>query len=127
MPSISIFGSPHVSEDAHALRLKPKLEKAFPHVTFIHEDPTEALAFQTPVHWIIDTVVGLSDVTLLSSVDQFALPPHLTVHDYDLTLDLQLLQKLGKLEDVRIIGIPPTLSFDDALEQTIAILRANGF
>ncbi|MEM2974643.1 MAG: hypothetical protein QW112_03415, partial [Candidatus Micrarchaeia archaeon] len=40
-----------------------------------------------------------------------------SLHDFDLAMSLKLMQKMGKLKRVRIIGIPPKYPKQKALEE----------
>lgn len=70
------------------------------------KDPTEPFEPE-PGSVIIDTVAGLDRPRLFTSLDDFMQSARVSVHDYDLYLHLSLLQKIGKLSDIRIIGVPP--------------------
>lgn len=58
--------------------------------------------------YILDTVVGIDDVTLIdeSRLDQIVLSPRNSAHDYDLNFQLKYLVKLGKITKINIIGLP---------------------
>ena len=60
---------------------------------------------------------------MFSDLASFSPPPHITLHDFDAFSHLQLLKKLGKLpDDIKIIGIPPTISKQEALREVGAII-----
>ena len=102
---IYILGNPLVAADSLPLKLLPKLRTALPDFEFIETDPTENFIPEAN-SIIIDTVLGISKVTKFNSIDEFETFRSVTAHDYDLSLHLQLLKKLGKLNSVVIIGIP---------------------
>lgn len=109
---IFVFGNPDISMDSGPLRLLPHLRMTFPEVSFETLDPNEE--WEVPRHMtIIDTVVGIDAVTVFQGLDHFMKAPRMTCHDFDAYANLLLLQKLGKIEDVTIIGVPPTLSEED--------------
>ncbi len=120
---ISIFGNPDYEPDALPLKLLPYLKKRFPNVEFIVTDPNE-LGIPDEKEWcIIDTVKGLSEIKLLSLEDlKKPRKNRVSMHDFDLAMHLFWLNKIKKDLRVNIIGIPPSLDLDAALEGTIKIL-----
>lgn len=105
---VYVLGNPIEKTDSQAFKLIPKLQNKFLHINFIHLDPTEELPLLDNQNLIlIDTVMGLKKVTRFDGLNHWKLSPRVTVHDFDLPLSLGILQKLGKLKDLTIIGIPP--------------------
>ncbi len=105
--TILVLGNSVIDEDNHALWLIPNLRKLFPQVNFILHDPTEELPANTGNNIIlIDTVVGIKNVTMFDNLDHFKISPHITPHDFDLPVNLGILMKLKKIKKVTIIGIP---------------------
>lgn len=84
----------------------PRLKKSFPHINFIHFDPTEELPLNNKNLTIIDTVIGIKKVTKFDDLNQWKSSPRITVHDFDLPISLGILRKLGKINKVTVIGIP---------------------
>ncbi len=115
---IYVFGNQLAPCDHLPFDLLPSLENLFPMHRFIVSDPNEDLLPPLDQPWIIiDTVVGIADVTVFTSVETFAMSPQISPHDYDLGFHLKLLQKIGQLREIAIIGIPPQLSQQTALEK----------
>jgi len=123
MPSatVHVFGNPDIAMDALPLRILPKLRAQFPEISFATLDPNEEWDIPDPFV-VIDTVVGLTDVHLFKSLDEFSTAPTVSVHDFDALFNLRYLAKLGKLKGVRIIGIPPEMDETKALADTTNIL-----
>ncbi len=110
---IFLFGNPDLDMDALPIRLIPRLQKMFPSVAFISLDPNEE--WDVPKHMvIIDTVVGSTEVTVFHDLHAFMQTPRVTCHDFDAYTNLQLLLRIGAIEGVTIIGLPPTLTEDTA-------------
>ncbi len=119
---ISIFGNPDLDKDNLPVQILPELKKIFPQVSFAHLDPYE---FDLPPDnpWIIiDTVQGLKKVSLLKPEQIRTAVSRTTLHDFDLTWQLQLIQKVKKNIAIHIIGIPMGYDKDKALKETAAIL-----
>ena len=105
---IYVFGNPLVPEDSLPLRLLPQLRKQFPEIHFIMVDPNENFPPEGEQDLIIlDTVKGISEVTLLDYSDLALIEKSpISPHDYDLLLHLLLLKKMGRIDNVKIIGFP---------------------
>lgn len=105
--TVYVLGNPIESLDRATVNLIPRLIKSFPHINFVHFDPTEELPAPSDQDLIIiDTVIGIEKVTKFDNLDQWKLSPRVTVHDYDLPLMLGILKKLGKIKNIIIFGIP---------------------
>ena len=112
---IFVFGNPDLEMDSLPIKLLPELRKAYPRHEFILQDPNEEWDLSEPF-WVIDTVVGLPEPHLFDSIDTFEDTPKLSMHDFDALSNLRFLKKLGKLPNVKIVGLPPTISKDKAME-----------
>lgn len=111
--------------DAVPLSLVEFVQKKFPEDIIIHYDPTEELeSEQTEQIILIDTVIGIDTLTVFASAEHFLLSPRVSVHDYDLPLTLGLLKKLGKLPEVKIIGIPVGVNVKTLPEKITSLLQS---
>lgn len=121
--SIYVLGNPIVDVDSLPLKLLPKLQKKCPDFSFELLDPTEEIQFNENQELIlIDTVIGINKVTAFHDLSYFAYSPRVTVHDYDLPITLGLLQKLGKVKNIIILGIPKEGNFMKILTELVNIL-----
>jgi len=112
---IYIFGNPDLEFDSLPLRLLPALEKTFPDIDFVVLDPNEE--WKIPDEMVmIDTVVGIKEMTVFDDLKHFIEAPRVSVHDFDAFFNLIYLQKLGKLKKIKIFGIPPEMSENEARE-----------
>jgi hypothetical protein len=119
---IYLIGNELVPEDSLAVKLKPFLEKQYPQVEFLETDPNENfIPEENSV--IIDTVIGINEVTEFRSLDSFSKFKTITPHDYDLLLHLNLLMKLKKISNIIIIGIPKNIYRDQALNELSKFLK----
>ena len=59
-----------------------------------------------------------------TDLDSFKSSHRVTVHDFDLPISLGLLQKLGKINSVKIIGVPSIGDKKKITNQVIKILKA---
>ena len=122
---VYVFGNPDVSEDALPIRLVPLLRKACPSITFEVKNPNEE--WEVPERLVvIDTVVGIDHIHEFHGLDDFARAPRVSMHDFDALTQLRLLQKLGRIKKVSIIGVPPDIEEHQALEAVVALLEKVG-
>lgn len=123
--NVYILGNPLIEHDALPFKLFPKLKKELPDFNFIHFDPTEEVPLgKTKEFILIDTVMGLQKVTIINDLDHFILSPRVSPHDYDLPLELGILQKLKKIKRIKIIGLPQNIKMEEALKQIKLILNS---
>jgi len=115
LSKIYVLGNPLVEEDSLPLRLLPKLRKRFQQVDFVELDPTETLPEGDLV--IIDTVINADKIVILRGIDSLSSQPNYSLHDLDLAMNLKLMKKLGKINNVTIIGLPPNLEEKRALKE----------
>lgn len=113
---VFVFGNPDVPCDALPLRVIPELCKTFPDIEFVAKDPNEEWEIDNGVQikpsiFIIDTVVGIKEIKVFLNLDKFTSAPKVSMHDFDALTNLRFLQKLGKVGEVTVIGVPA--EFDD--------------
>lgn len=113
---IYVFGNPDEVCDNRVF----EIIKHFPQYSFKFVPPNADLPLKSNLI-ILDTVYGLPAPTLLTekNIDQLISSPRTTAHDYDLGFQLKYLRKLGKLDKVNIIGIPPEGELDYNLIHSI--------
>lgn len=120
--TICIFGNPDLEMDSLPIRLLPALEKTFPEIDFVILDPNEE--WKIPDEMVmIDTVVGIKELTIFNDLQPFIEAPRVSVHDFDAFFNLIYLQKLGKLKRIKIFGIPPEMPENDALDDLTKELK----
>lgn len=119
--TIYIFGNPLLSFDNLPIKLKPKLEKLFPDINFIIQDPNENLKPLGKELVIIDTVMGAKKVLVINDINKIQTEKIYTMHDFDLGFNLKLLKKIGQLEQITIFGVPA--KYDEEKTLTELIIR----
>jgi hypothetical protein len=115
---VYVLGNPLEQKDSLPLKILPRLKKQFPKIDFQHLDPTENFPEEENLI-LIDTIVGIDKVCVLGlgDLDKVELSPQCSLHDFDLGFQLKLMKKLGKLKDVKIIGIPANYDEKKAIEE----------
>lgn len=119
---IYVFGNEDFPEDNLAIKAAGNLSNKFPEIQFINIAPnTDLPFFNENKIIIIDVIQGINKIELINQemFDKLLLSPRNTVHDFDLGFQLKYLQKLGKLKDVKIIGIPQNQKIDYKRIQSI--------
>jgi len=104
--TIHIFGNPLLDFDNLPLKLAPKLKKLFPKINFVIADPNENLEPINKELILIDTIEGIEKVIVIDDIEKLKTSKLYSLHDFDLAFNLKLLQKIGKLEKAKIIGVP---------------------
>lgn len=126
MINIYVCGNPLVKDDSLPLRILSTMRKKNPNVAFIEFDPTEDLPCEKEFV-CIDTVINAKDVLLLTDIDTFVATKALSLHDFDLGLNLKLAKKMGWLKEVKIIGVPPRMPAEEAVEKIGKIIASLAF
>ena len=121
MKTIYAAGNLLVKEDSLPLRIMNRLADAFPGFEFVELEPTDDMPEERDII-IIDTVIGIDDVAVFTDIDAIATQKMFSLHDFDLGTTLKLLKKAGRLDGVKIIGVPAHLSEEKAVEQVTKIL-----
>ena len=122
MQKIFIFGNEDLQDDSMPLRILPMLKEKFPEIEFEMVDPNEE--WEVPENVVvIDTAVGIKDVTVFDSLEKFSAPPRVGMHDFDALTNLRLLWKLGKIKKIKIIAVPAEMEESEALKKVSEILE----
>ncbi|MFC1646705.1 hypothetical protein ACFL1A_00330 [Patescibacteria group bacterium] len=125
--TIYLMGNPLVESDSIPLAFVDNLCKNFPEIDIKEIDPSENFIPEKG-DIIIDTVVGIDDITVFDEVDVFIGHKLITPHDYDLWLHLKLLKKLNKLPKIYVIGVPvintKTTKFSKISKLTLGIISS---
>jgi hypothetical protein len=121
---IFVFGNDDLEMDSLPLRILPRLSEKFPEIEFVTVDPNEE--WNVPENLVvIDTAVGIKDVTIFDSLEKFSAPPRVGMHDFDALTNLRYLWKLGKIKKIKIIAVPAEMGEPEATEKIIKILKKN--
>lgn len=122
MKKIFIFGNEDLEMDSIPLRILSKLQEKFSDIEFVTVDPNEDWDVPEEVV-VIDTAVGIKDVTIFDSLEKFTVPPRVGMHDFDALTNLRYLWKLGKIKKIKIIGVPPEMEESDVFEKVFEIIE----
>lgn len=117
-----LFGNPDFDKDSLPVKIATNLEERLTDFTFVIKDPHEEWAMPEKLI-IVDTVQGIKEVKVFTSLNDFANSPRVTMHDFDLITNLKWLNKLGKLPPFLIIGVPADINEESAVKEIVNILR----
>lgn len=117
------FGNPALKEDSLALRVAGKLEKRFPDLEFKEFDTVEDLNGDE-ILYVMDVAKGIRKVVLLNGLDHLKTSKIFSIHDYDLSYELKLLKKLGRIKEIRILCIPWGMDEKKAVKQVEALIKS---
>lgn len=121
---IFVFGNEDLEMDSLPIKILPRLREEFPSLDFVVNDPNEEWEVPEEV-WVLDTAVGIKDVTVFDSLDKFSKPPRVGMHDFDALTNLRYLWKLGKIKKIKIIALPPDILELEAVEKITKILQGS--
>lgn len=118
---IFVCGNPLVPEDSLPLRLIDRLREENKGVEFVEFDPTEDLPEEKEL-LILDAVINADDIFLIEDIDRFVNKKALSLHDFDLGWNLKLAKKVGKIDRVKIIAVPPGMEEGEAVKKINSII-----
>lgn len=126
MKKVFIFGNEDLKEDNLPILILPELQEKFPKIKFEIKDPNEE--WEIPDELIIlDTAVGIKEITIFDNLKNFSKTPRVGIHDFDALTNLKFLQKLGKIGEVKVIAVPLDIQKSKALKKIINILSDRTF
>lgn len=115
------------------LKLAPRLQEKFPDINFVIADPNENLEPVNKELILIDTIEDAKsarggpalggNVIMIDDIEKIQTQKLYSLHDFDLAFNLKLLQKIGKLDKVQILGVPMKGDEEKILEQIIVELN----
>jgi hypothetical protein len=117
---ILVFGNPYLKYDSLAVELT-KDEELKDKANFVICTSPEQI-MQEKFDYILDVVEGIDEVKVFDNLKM--LNPHkmFSLHDFDVTFFLGLMERLGKVDKVQIIGIPMGYDKDKARSEVLAAL-----
>jgi hypothetical protein len=102
-----------------------KLQKRFPTINFLHFDPNEEFVKPEKDLVIIDTVYGIKEIRIFKNLQHLQLSPRVTMHDYDLSIHLGIMKKLGKINKIKIVAIPINITTNQIYKKLEFMISSN--
>jgi Ni,Fe-hydrogenase maturation factor len=106
---IYVFGNQDEVSDKKAFEVMDALKDKLSEIEWVVVKPNEDLPFAGEDEVVLmDVVQGLKAPRLIEDeeLNQIAIGPRMTAHDFDLGWQIKYLKKLGKLGRVRLVGLP---------------------
>ena len=118
------FGNEFVEMDKLPIILYRELRNKIPNVDLILcESLNEILDYLNYERvFILDTVKGIKDISIIDDLEVLKERKIYTLHDFDLSLYLKLVNKIKKIKNLKIIGIPVGYDKEDAKEKIVNLL-----
>lgn len=122
MKKILVFGNPYLEEDNLAVKVSKRL--SLKESTIIHcTRPDDLLNHDLKNAVILDVAKGIDEITVFDDIDSLEFSVIFSLHDFDLSFFLKLLKETGKLERVRIIGIPHDYDEEKAVQEVKELVK----
>ncbi len=102
------FGNPHLEDDNLAFKVGKLLTKdKIKDLTVIDcFSPDEIFNYFDKEFVILDVVKNIKEVVIIEDIDKLQANSICSLHDFDLGFFLKLMKKMGKINNIKIIGIP---------------------
>lgn len=104
--TVYVFGNPYLEEDNLAYRVAKHLENTEGVTLFRCRSPDSLLDHHEGPLVILDVVKDTDQPVRITNIKQLKTRSMVSLHDFDLGFFLHLLQEMGLLDEVTIIGIP---------------------
>ena len=115
------FGNPYIEEDKLALIIGSEL-RVVGYEFILCKGVEDMLLFEPPFI-VMDVVKGIVKVTKFTDVSKLENRMSCSLHDFDLGYNLRLMKKFGMVEKVSIIGVPPEIEEEKAMEGIKKIIQ----
>jgi hypothetical protein len=123
--TVYCIGNPHIPEDRLALDLADQM--TIDGVQFIKVLSPEELFSEHPTALtIMDCAKGISKVTVFTDLSKLKSGHLLSLHDFDLSMVLQLMEGMGTLPKLTIIALPMGKSVDEVESVVREVLMGLG-
>ena len=114
---ILVFGNEFLEQDSMAKRLADEIGSD----KFVKCDRVEDI-LKYDDFIIMDVVEGIDKVMIIDDVNKLKANKLVSLHDFDLGFFLKLLKETGKLDKVKIIGIPQKGNLQEIKKQVMELI-----
>ena len=110
----------------------PELAKKFPEIEFRVEDPSEGLKPPDEGWWVILDVAkptspkataGQGEIMVFEDLNKLVTEKRVSLHDYDVSMELKLLKRIGKVNKLKIVAVPMEMGTKEAFRKIVRILE----
>lgn len=121
---IFVAGNPLIEQDSLALQAAEQLQGKIKGIEFREIESLDALQEKEKQNLcIMDVAAGVKKVELIENVEKLFTKQPVSGHDFDLAMQLKLMQKMGKLEKVKIIAIPIGYDFGETVLEVRELIK----
>jgi Ni,Fe-hydrogenase maturation factor len=126
MMHILCFGNPYLKDDSLAIQIADHFAaNPVKDIEFIKcVAPDEVLNYIGKDFCILDVVKDLKEPRLFDNIDQLVANNLVSLHDFDLGFFLKLMKETGRIDKVRIIGIPMDATVAEVKEKVLGLIRS---
>ncbi|MBW2967599.1 hydrogenase maturation peptidase HycI [Candidatus Woesearchaeota archaeon] len=119
------FGNPYLENDNLAIRIADALiADQTPEIEIIKcISPEEVMHYTDKDFAILDVVKGLTEPRVIDDIGKLETGTMVSLHDFDLGFFLKLMKETGRLENIRIIGLPQKGDVAGLKEKVINLLK----
>ncbi len=122
MKTILCFGNPYIKGDSISVQLAKEL-KTLNYEFIICNYPDELYNYKNLDEiYIMDMVKDIKKVELITDLDKLKVHKPISLHDFDVGFFLKLMKATGKLNSIKIIGLPLGVKKEDIKEQVEELL-----
>jgi len=123
MAKVFVFGNSLIEKDSLALRVAERLKGKVKGIEFEAVESLDEVEKSDNLY-IMDVALGIEKVRLIKDLNKLNTGHPIGGHDFDLAMELKLLQKLGKIGNVRIIAIPANCNLEKAVKEVKRLLES---
>jgi len=123
MTKVFVFGNPLVEKDSLALTIAERLRGKVKGVEFEAVESLDEVE-NTKEFYIMDVALGIEKVQFIENLQKLQTAQPVSLHDFDLAMELKILQKLGKIGKVKIIAIPADCNLEKAVKEVKRLLES---
>lgn len=123
MTKVFVFGNPLIEKDSLALRVAERLRGKVKGVEFEAVESLDEVE-NTKEFCIMDIALGIEKVQIIEDLHKLQTSQPVSLHDFDLAMELRLMQKLGKLGKVKIIVVPANYPLERAVKEVKRLLES---
>lgn len=123
MATVLCFGNEFLKEDSLAKKIADEIKlDGFEFIKSDNVDDVLNYAGSDKLY-ILDVVENIEKTMLIRNIDELKSSKICTLHDFDLGFYLKLLKEIGKIKEIRIIGIPQEGDVGEIKKEIIEILK----
>ncbi|MBI2128847.1 hypothetical protein HYU07_01275 [Candidatus Woesearchaeota archaeon] len=123
MTTVLCFGNEFLKKDRLAKKIADEIK--LDGFEFIKSDNVDDILnyANSDELYIMDVVENIEKTMLIKNIDELKSSKICTLHDFDLGFYLKLMKEIGKIKEIRIIGIPQKGDAGEIKKEIAEILK----